>query len=135
MSRVAHWEWILDQALASYVNAEFEYGKCDCFLFTMDVLSQITGTDWREKSGVPEYSNKIEATRTLKELYDGSVINLMDSIADQKEVAFIQRGNVVAVEFEGAFALGIFAYPSAKFIAERGLMTCGIGEIKYAWET
>lgn len=135
MNRVAHWEWILDQALASYSNAEFEYGKCDCFLFTMDVLSQITGEDWRAKSCFPEYSNKISATKHLKELHDGSVVNLMDSMADQKEVAFIQRGNVVAVEFEGAFALGIFAYPSAKFVAERGLMTCGISQIKYAWET
>lgn len=135
MSRVRNWERVLDETLSAYTGRVFEYGKCDCFLFTMDVLSKITGEDWLGKSAVPSYENKTQATKILLEQFDGSMINLMDTMASQKDVAFVQRGNVVAVEFEEAFALGIFAYPSAKFVTDQGLMACSIKQVKYAWDT
>lgn len=99
-----------DQRLAAWINAEavhpFNEADAHCGWFAADAVIAITGIDlvseWRGK-----HKTIAGAARALKKAGFEDHIALAASLLPEIAPAFAYRGDLMVIEQDGAFALGV----------------------------
>src|SRR5690348_10325195 len=96
------WDKRLDEFFRQSSGTSFDWGKKDCFMFTVQAIEAMTGTDIAAVLGVRgQYDSKPGACRLLAEKYDGSFENVYTTALGKPSLdnpAEAQRGDVVIVE-------------------------------------
>ena len=107
--RIEGWESRLNELLEKTHGESFEWGVCDCLMFSSDAVVACTGIDpmSKKKKDDPEtirgkYKSEAEARELIKK-YRKSIRAIMDLHFDRKELPFCKRGDIVL--YKGAFGV------------------------------
>lgn len=103
--RILNWQQAAVELINSRLATPFEWGKYDCCLFTADMIEVMTGEDIA-KDFRGKYDNEVAAKRLLAE--KGGLVAYMDSLYEQVELNYAQRGDAVLVDTDLGPAIGIF---------------------------
>ena len=104
LQRTTGWEQRLFKYTTEMLATPFEYGTNDCVLFASACVEVMTGVDLaRNYRGT--YSTKAGALRIIAEAGAGGLGDFVASFLPEKEVSFMQRGD-----------MGLFAGEDGDFI-------------------
>lgn len=102
--RVANWPQVLAGKIEEWRPRALVYGETDCCQFCADVVSALTGTDYRES--FPSYASREEAEAILAS--HGGMVGLITSVlGGPKDWKQAQRGDVVAIDLGDGVACAI----------------------------
>jgi len=132
--RYHDWPEKMHDVIRAAKRIEFEWGKHDCLLFSMDCVEAMTGVDhvkklrgkYETEIGVLRAFRKIENVRTLPELID-------KYFGDRVEATGARRGDLVLASVDSVEALGIVAGRNAIFLCKTGIRTVPLKECSCTW--
>jgi hypothetical protein len=103
--RKSNWEERLADYLAGAAEKPHEYGVNDCMLFVAGAVKATTGKD-PGRGHRRKYDTAKGAVRYLKRLGFDSPEAMLDSLFEEKPVAFAQRGDIVLSDDEPGICIG-----------------------------
>jgi hypothetical protein len=131
--RVIHWESKLQDYIQECREKEFEYGVFDCCVFTIQAQKLIIG-----KTLFPEFDNTYksleEGKKILKNIGFKTWISACNKRLKKIDIKFAQRGDVVSMNTQDSFIMGLCMGKHAIFVSEeKGLVFLPIEQVKLAW--
>lgn len=108
--RLPDWDARLADAVAGAFDMPYAYGEQDCLLWVGKAVEAITGDDlWSEHVG--QYDSAAKASRYLRSIGFDSPAAFLDAHFEAVELAYAQRGDLVAYGHDEvpAVCLGDFA--------------------------
>jgi len=131
------WEKMPDEYLVKTTSTPFEWGVCDCLIFTSDWCKIACGVDpmSKKKKTDPKtfrgkYKTEAEA-RTLIKSYRKSIREIMDVHFERIHPNFAQRGDIVLHKMSFGISIG---RGKAMFKTEElGMVTIDLGDCGVAW--
>jgi hypothetical protein len=126
-----------DVKLAEYIELvktkPFEWGVCDCVLFTGDWCEFLTGKNPAEGAH-GKYNSEESAKEYLKAAYGDKPELTVDKLFERVEPAFRQLGDIVLCMFAESKIFGVVAANGlVMFKGERSLIATKRAEILIAW--
>ena len=136
LERLPDWEQRLSALVAGNRDRPHAYGQWDCLLWPAAAVKALTGKDLgRGHRG--KYRSQASAYRHLQTLGFASPAALLDSLFDEKPVAFAGRGDLVLVESESGEQPGVVVGQAALAVGEQagkeGLTAFPRGAWRKAW--
>lgn len=115
MNRKQNFLELILEVYQSKVGKRFYWGSDDCVSFACECVDAQWGTDLASEMAKYDYATKLTADDIIKQ-HGGTLVELIDTYMERKDVAFAQRGDVVL--FNGEFGLttgimwtnGVMAY-------------------------
>ncbi len=101
---------IKDVMLAEYIKQkteqDFEWGVCDCTLFTGDWCEKLTGKN-PAAGAHGKYNNKADAFIYLRDVYQNQPELTVDKLFKRVEPNFAQKGDIALCDLDGKKTFGI----------------------------
>lgn len=125
MRRFESWPILLSDFIEDRRNKPFQWGQNDCCLFVADWILLCTGVDFA-KDARGTYSTEFGAKRTLTEMFgENNPAELSDDRLEKIPSQMAKRGDIVALQIDGVYSLGICVGAKAAFI-EACPEACGL---------
>jgi hypothetical protein len=121
MRRHDNWPTLLTAFIEERRHSPFAWGSNDCCLFAADWIRRACGVDFAEDLR-GRYSSALGATRILSKF--GGVLEIATTLARLEKIPspIMRRGDVVAFEMQGGYALGICCGDVAALVGKSGLV-------------
>ncbi len=127
--RKENWPLILANKIKEHETTGFEYGRCDCWLFAVDVIDAMLGTNIKF-DGEGKYTNMLGALKTVKKVYEVDSLEGMASLLfDEVKIKQVGRGDLVMALDSFGICDGyysLFKREDGK-LARIPTMTCDLG--------
>jgi hypothetical protein len=136
--RLPNWNSRLAAVIREKQRGKFEWGRNDCSLFACDCIQAVMGIDPAEEFR-GKYDSRLSGARLVKEVCDGTLEILADSIAARLgfvEVALThaQRGDLGLYHDPTlGDTLGINIGGSFAFLMEQGMIYLPADKIARVW--
>jgi hypothetical protein len=132
LERRHDWEARLSALVAANRARPHAYGQWDCLLWPAAAVKAVTGRDFgRGHRG--KYRSQASAYRHLQALGFKSPAALLDSLFEEKPVAFAGRGDLVLVKSESGEQPGVVVGASALVAGQQGEREGLIAMPRTAW--
>lgn len=99
-----------DVELANYIELKrdepFQWGTCDCVLFTMNWCEIISGKNPAEGAH-GKYDSELSAYKYLKKAYGNNPAEYVDKYFQRVENSFAQVGDICLCDLDGKDTFGI----------------------------
>jgi hypothetical protein len=130
-TRVANWPLVLNQKVNEWRLRPFAWGTSDCCQWVAEVVTAITGEDYRDL--FPAYETQEDAEQILAQ--SGGIAGILASaLGEPKPVAWAKRGDIVMADFglgaTAAVCLGLYCWAPG----EKGLVCQPTRTATAAWE-
>lgn len=135
--RVQGWEHELDNYLIKMAETPFEWGVCDCLIYSSDWCKIACGVDpmSKKKNNDPETIRGLydteEGARELIKQYRKSIRDIMDVHFERIGKNFAQRGDIVMYKLAFGVVIGR-GYAMFK-TEDLGMLKVKLSDCKVAW--
>lgn len=128
---------VIDLKLNQYIETKrhekFEWGKCDCVLFTGDWCEFLTGKNPAEGAH-GKYHDEICAYRFLKENYNKQPEDAVDNLFKRVDKLHAKKGDIALCELNGKELFGIIGARGIIFFKTGdGVLMSKLADVKIAW--